>query len=421
MSTSTIAIIILVITMVLVITDKVPLAATSMLAALAMSVTGVQPLGKAYSYFGNSTIVFCGATMIICNGLFQTGAIQKISSFLFGKISRASGRAAVAAVSFFTGIVTGFTTNSAIAATMVPIARSIAEDSGGKVKAKYLLMPVGTMSTIGSPMSLSGAAAVAAGCAMVIEAGTPMNYFCMAPIALVMVLAGTIYYATIGYNLMEKSFDFDDPVIVSDAKDISAVPKWKAVVNLIVFLLVIVGFITGLWDVAVCSLVGVVILWVTGTLSVKESIKNCDWNVLIVMAGVTSMANGLNESGAGTVIANAFINLLGGKQASSFIVMIALGLIAWLLSQFMSNTAANSIVVPIAISMAMAMNVNLLYFCVPVIVGTAIAITTPLASPTTVIIMQGGFRFKDFVKLGLPLSAVCLAIMFAMSIMMFPA
>ena len=421
MAQSTIAIIILVITMIMVMIDKIPLAATAMLAAVAMSVMGVQPLGKAYSYFGNSTVVFCGASMIVCNGLFQTGAIQKIANALFSKLSQKSERAVVAAFSAFTGSVTGFTTNTAIAATMVPVARSIAQGSDGKVKAKNLLMPVGMMSTIGSPLSLSGAAAVAAAGAMVIEAGTAMSYFAMAPIAIVMIIISTIYFATIGYNMMKKDFDFDDPVVEVSQSEGKEIPKWKTTLSIVVFLLMVAGFITGIWDVAICSLIGVLILWLTGAVRVKESIKSCDWNVLIVMAGVTSMANGLSTSGAGKVIANFVIGLFGGANAGHFAIMIALGLIGWFLSQFMSNTAANAIVVPIAISMARALDVSLLYFCVPVIVGTAIAITTPLASPTTVIVMQGGFRFKDFVKIGIPLSTVCLLIMFIMVPIFFPA
>ncbi|WP_166432647.1 SLC13 family permease [Lacrimispora amygdalina] len=421
MSHSTIAIIILIITMMMVMIDKIPLAATAMFAALAMSVTGVQPLNKAFEYFGNSTVVFCGASMIVCNGLFQTGAIQKITNVLFSKLSQRSERAVVAAFSAFTGLVTGFTTNTAIAATMVPVARSIAQNSNGKVKAKNLLMPVGTMSTIGSPLSLSGAAAVAAAGAMVIEAGADISFFAMAPIAIVMIIASTLYFATIGFNMMVKYFDFDDPVIEMVADDGKEIPKWKTYLSLIVFLLMVAGFITGVWNVAICSLLGVLILWFSGAVSVKESIKSCDWNVLIVMAGVTSMADGLNTSGAGEVIADFVIGLFGGQSASPFTIMIALGLIGWLLSQFMSNTAANAIVVPIAISMALALNVNLLFFCVPVIIGTAIAVTTPLASPTTVIVMQGGFRFKDFVKIGLPLSVICLIIMFLMVPILFPA
>ena len=421
MAQSTIAIIILVITMIMVMIDKIPLAATAMLAAVAMSVMGVQPLGKAYSYFGNSTVVFCGASMIVCNGLFQTGAIQKITNALFSKLSQKSERAVVAAFSAFTGLVTGFTTNTAIAATMVPVARSIAQGSDGKVKAKNLLMPVGMMSTIGSPLSLSGAAAVAAAGAMVIEAGTAMSYFAMAPIAIVMIIISTIYFATIGYNMMKKDFDFDDPVVEVSQSEGKEIPKWKTTLSIVVFLLMVAGFITGIWDVAICSLIGVLILWLTGAVRVKESIKSCDWNVLIVMAGVTSMADGLSTSGAGKVIANFVIGLFGGANAGHFAIMIALGLIGWFLSQFMSNTAANAIVVPIAISMARALDVSLLYFCVPVIVGTAIAITTPLASPTTVIVMQGGFRFKDFVKIGIPLSTVCLLIMFIMVPIFFPA
>lgn len=421
MAQSTIAIIILVITMIMVMIDRIPLAATAMLAAVAMSVMGVQPLDKAYSYFGNSTVVFCGASMIVCNGLFQTGAIQKITNTLFSKLSRKSERAVVTAFSAFTGLVTGFTTNTAIAATMVPVARSIAQGSDGKVKAKNLLMPVGMMSTIGSPLSLSGAAAVAAAGAMVIEAGTPMSYFAMAPIAIVLIIVSTVYFATIGYNLMKKDFDFDDPMVEAAASEGKEIPKWKAILSVVVFLLMVAGFIAKVWNVAICSLVGVLILWLTGAVKVKESIKSCDWNVLIVMAGVTSMADGLNTSGAGKVIANFVIGLFGGTGASHFVIMIALGLIGWFLSQFMSNTAANAIVVPIAISMARALDVSLLYFCVPVIVGTAIAVTTPLASPTTVIVMQGGFRFKDFVKIGIPLSVMCLLIMFIMVPIFFPA
>lgn len=275
MSTSTLAIIILIITMVMIMIDRIPLAATAMLSAIAMSVVGIQPLGKAYEYFGNTTIVFCGASMIVCNALFQTGAIQKITKVLFGKIAKKSERAMVAAFSAFSGLVTGFTTNTAIAATLVPVARSIAQESDGKIKAKNLLMPIGTMTTIGSPLSLSGAAAVAAAAAMVTEAGTEMSFFIMAPIALVMVAVSTLYFATIGYNQMVKSFDFEDPIIDGITGEEKQIPKWKTNLSLVVFVLMVAGFITGVWNVAVCSLVGVLVLWLSGAVSVKDSIKAC--------------------------------------------------------------------------------------------------------------------------------------------------
>lgn len=421
MEQSTIAIVILVMTMLLVMNDRIPLAVTSMLAALAMSLTGIQPLGKAYAYFGNTTIVFCGATMIICNGLFETGAIQKVSDLLFRKMAQKSERALVAAISLFTGLITGFTTNSAIAATMVPVARSIAMESHGKVKAKNLLMPVGMMSTIGSPLSLSGAAAVSMARAMVNEAGGNLGFFSMAPITLILLAVSTLYFATAGYWIMKKSFDFEDPVVELPAVNMKQVPRWKPILNLVVFFLMIAGFISGIWNVAIVSLLCVAVLCLTHCISMKAAIRSCDWNVLIVMAGVTSMANGLDASGAGKVIAHAFLQLMGGSEASLPMMMVAMGLVGWFLSQFMSNTAANAIVIPIALSLGMAMNINVLYFCVPVIIGTAIAITTPLASPTTVIVMQGGFRFKDFVKVGIPLSIILLLIMFLLSPLFFPA
>jgi anion transporter len=422
MEQSTIAIIILVITMILVVVDRLPLAVTALFASLAMSITGVQPLKDAYAYFGSKTVIFVGATMIICNGLFQTGAIQKLTHTLFGKLAKRSERGLVAAFSLFTGLVTGFTTNSAIAATMVPVARSLAASSEGKVKAKHLLMPVGLMSTIGSPLSLSGSGAVALGAAMVIDAGAEMHYFQMAGIALVMIGLSTVYFATLGYDIMKKSFDFEEPEIEqSQTTSDTQIPAWKPILTTLVFLVVIAGFVTGIWDLAICSTLGVIVLWATNAVNINDSLKACNWNVIIVMAGVSSMANGLKVSGAGQVIADTIINLFGGESASVLMIMIALSLVGWFLSQFMSNTAANAIVVPMAISMATALNVNLVYLCAPIIIATSIAITTPLASPTTVIVMQGGFRFKDFVKVGLPLSVLLLLILFVMTPMFFSA
>lgn len=422
MDQSTIAIIILVITMILVVIDRLPLAVTALFASVAMSIFGVQPLKDAYAYYGSKTVVFVGATMIICNGLFQTGAIQRLTHTLFGKLAKKSERGLVAAFSLFTGLITGFTTNSAIAATMVPVARSLAESSDGNVKAKHLLMPVGLMSTIGSPLSLSGSGAVALGAAMVIEAGTDMSYFHMAGIAIIMIVLGTLYFATIGYDIMKKSFDFEDPQFeASEEVSNHNIPRWKPVLTTLVFIIVIIGFITGTWDLAICSILGVLVLWATNAVNIKESLKTCNWNVIIVMAGVSSMANGLKVSGAGQVMADWIINLFGGENASVFVVMIALSLVGWFLSQFMSNTAANAIVVPMAISMAVALNINLLYFCAPIIIATSIAITTPLASPTTVIVMQGGFRFKDFVKVGVPLSIALLAVLFTLVPFFFAA
>ena len=111
------------------------------------------------------------------------------------------------------------------------------------------------------------------------------------------------------------------------------VPAWKGWFSLIVLLLCIVGFVLTdqaafkpYINVAVVALIGATVLITSGCMPLKKTLAEMDWNTLVILAAAQGFAKGLDVSGGGKVIADAVLNLFGGQEASTAVLM-AVGVI----------------------------------------------------------------------------------------------
>lgn len=299
---------------VLMIVNKVPLAVTMTLSGIALWLAGIVEPAKLYSNFGGSTIIFLIGMSIEVYALEVTGLVDLAASKVFrGKVVERE-RLAVFVTCIFSGIITGFISNTALVVLMIPVIAGAADKSCGSLHPKYLLMGVAVEATVGESISLIGGAPNLAAQGALEEAGVEtMGFFSCAPLTLVLVVITAIYFSTVGYNILVKTCNFDDPLVKQDPVDekkTADCPRWKQIAAIAVLVGSIACFILKVADNQVITFIGCIILWTTGVLPVVPSLKQIDWNTMWVLNFCLVVAGAVNTSGTGAWVADNILSFM---------------------------------------------------------------------------------------------------------------
>lgn len=167
-------------------------------------------------------------------------------------------------------------------------------------------------------------------------------------------------------------------------------------------------------------LVAAFLMVVTGCLrNLEEAYSSINWESVVLIAAMLPMATALEKTGGVTFISERLVNQLGGFGPLA--VLAGFYLLTNLFSQFISNTATAVLFAPIAITAADNMGVSPYPLLMTVAIAASMAFATPVASPTNALVMTaGGYRFVDFVKIGVPLQLIIGVITIVVLPMLFP-
>lgn len=141
--------------------------------------------------------------------------------------------------------------------------------------------------------------------------------------------------------------------------------------------------------------------------SIQIHLRPCaEWYgfcILFMIAGIMAVASALQKTGAGNLLADNLLNLLGGNP-SGIVVLAAFYFTGALLTQFMSNIATMNIFTPLAVMTAVSQGMDPRAFCLAIAAGCNAAMLTPNASPSTAVAFGAGkYKIKDVLKVNLPL------------------
>ena len=156
----------------------------------------------------------------------------------------------------------------------------------------------------------------------------------------------------------------------------------------------------------------------TGCLSMKDAYDSINWQSLVVIAGMLPMAQALEKTGGVNFIVHqvAALGKLGPHALMCGLFVITAGL-----SQFMSNTATAVLLALIALSSAKMLGVSPYPLLMTVAIAASTSFATPVASPTnTLVLGPGGYRFIDFLKVGLPLIVLSMLVTLLAVPVIFP-
>ena len=397
-----ITLVVLGIAAVLFITEIIPLAVTSMCIPIALTVTGVVSPSSAFSGLSNSNVILFAGMFVVGGALFETGVAKLIGDFVV-KISRGSESVMMLGVMIFTATLSSVLSNTGTVAVMLPVCIGIA-DAGGFARGR-LLLPLAMMASLGGMISLVGTPPNNTVTMVLGDAGyRTFGFFEFAWIGIPLTIAGIIYLMTIGKKLLPKTTGkVDDSHVHNVGLAQKKQPKSKQIISTAILLVCVVIMATEIMPLHVAAVAGAMLAVITGCISEKEAYNAIDWTTIFLFAGTLSLATALDQTGAGKMVANAVIGLVG-ESTSPYVLMTACFILSAGLTQFMSNTATCALLAPIGLHIAAGMGASPHAILMTIGIAASAAFATPIATPpNTLVLGPGGLKFMDYVKIGLPL------------------
>lgn len=397
-----ITLVVLGIAAVLFITEIIPLAVTSMCIPIALTVTGVVSPSSAFSGLSNSNVILFAGMFVVGGALFETGVAKLIGDFVV-KISHGSESVMMLGVMIFTATLSSVLSNTGTVAVMLPVCIGIA-DAGGFARGR-LLLPLAMMASLGGMISLVGTPPNNTVTMVLGDAGyRTFGFFEFAWIGIPLTIVGIIYLMTIGKKLLPKTTGkVDDSHVHNVGLAQKKQPKSKQIISTAILLVCVVIMATEIMPLHVAAVAGAMLAVITGCISEKEAYNAIDWTTIFLFAGTLSLATALDQTGAGKMVANAVIGLVG-ESTSPYVLMTACFILSAGLTQFMSNTASCALLAPIGLHIAAGMGASPHAILMTIGIAASAAFATPIATPpNTLVLGPGGLKFMDYVKIGLPL------------------
>lgn len=414
MDPAVISLLILFATLVLFATSIVPTPITALMSALAMCLVGIITPTEFTSGFSNSVTIFCFGLGVVGSAMSETGSTMLLGKAIMSRVSL-NERWTLVVLIAVASVFSMFLSNTSVVIIFMSISAAIAASSGGRIKKKNMFMAMGFASVAGGGCTLIGSTTQLGINAMLPDLGVDqLGMFCFMGPGLGVVGLLILYYATFGYNRQLKYFDFSDdesfiePVPEPDGSESPS--KFKTWFPLVVLVVCIVLTAADILNIAVIGIIGAVLVVLFKSISVKRMWETTDWNTLAVIAGGVGMAAGVQNSGACDLVASGLVSLIGdGAPPIMYFAMFVT--LATVMTNVMPNISTAMVLTPIAISTANAMGLNTLPFIIGVIWGANMPFSTPIGASVITMTMQAGYRFKDYVLVGLPYNiAACIAV-----------
>jgi di/tricarboxylate transporter len=197
-----------------------------------------------------------------------------------------------------------------------------------------------------------------------------------------------------------------DYIIVEDVHH-EIVQKRKAWKSGLIFIGLITSASLGLADIMVCALTAVFLMIVTGCLQMRDAYRAIQADVLLLIAGTMALGVAMEKTGTSQLYAEAYLKLFAGLSPAfvlgGFILLVSIS------TQILSNNATAVLLFPIAVSTAMGLGVDPKPFVMAVCFGASACFATPIGYQTNLLVYgPGGYRFSDYLKLGIPLNLLVL-------------
>ena len=397
------------------VTELIPLAITAMGGAIACGLLGFIPAKQVFTGLSNSTVVLFGGMFVVGASMFYTGLAQKIGNVVVNMCGTGENSLMFGLMLVGT-VLSSCLSNTGTCACLLPVALGIC--SAAKIPASRQLMPLafacgwgGIITMVGTPPNIIAVGAMnAAG----LES---FSFFEFAWIGIPVSVAGMLYMMFVGKYLLPKA-ELDADQEIEQEIEASSDNKTKQMISGAILTVVILVMAIGVKGVSLemAAIIGALVCVLTGCLTEKQAYASIDWVTIFLFAGMMPVSTAIDKTGAGKLIADWTVGLMGGSP-SPMIVTAVLFALSCTLTQFMSNTASAALLCPIGISIAQALNADPKAVVMAITVAASCAFATPVGTPpNTLVLGPGGYKFADYVKCGCGLVAVC----FVVSLVVIP-
>ncbi len=183
----------------------------------------------------------------------------------------------------------------------------------------------------------------------------------------------------------------------------------KAPISALLMAAVVGSVMLGLAPIHIAAVAGAVLMVLSGCLSMDEAYRSIEWQAVFLIAGMLPLGIALESSGAAELMARTVVGTVGALGPLA--VVAALYLLTALCAQVMPTAAVAILMAPLALNAAADLGLSPYALMMTVALSASASFMSPVAHPANVLIMgPGGYRFVDYIRVGLPLTLVCLAV-----------
>lgn len=201
----------------------------------------------------------------------------------------------------------------------------------------------------------------------------------------------------------------DADFLVLDQSAAQAPRLEKAPLAAIIMLAVLGSAILGLVPIAIAALTGAALMVLAGCLSMEEAYRAIEWKVVFLIASMLPLGVALEKTGAAHMGAEALIAMVGDLGPRW--VVAALFLVTVLATQVIPTSALVVLMSPVALNTAADLNISPHLLMMTMAMAASASFASPLSHPAHLLVMgPGGYRFTDYVKMGIPLTFIALVI-----------
>jgi di/tricarboxylate transporter len=199
----------------------------------------------------------------------------------------------------------------------------------------------------------------------------------------------------------------DDAQLVNLTREGGAQPmrRSQAPLAIAIMLGVVVLAGTGLMPIVGAASIGVALVLATGILTGEEAFAAVDAQLLALIVGMLAVGQGLQDAGSIDLLVDAMVPILDG--AGPVLALVAIFVLTSILTELVSNNAVAVVVTPLAIGLAQSLGYDPRAFVVAVMAAANASFATPIGYQTNMLVYAaGGYRFTDYLRLGVPLKIV---------------
>lgn len=385
---------------------KIPFGVTAMICCVMLVVTGFYTPVEAFSGFSNQNIILLAPMFALSAAFGKTSLLKKIQNqmtILKGK----RGYLLLAAMFAFLAVLAAFIPTTAMMTIALMFITALGDT--GDITPTTITIPALSVLSVWCAVLPVGLGSTVFAQNNVLYEGIVTNenqllqFLDYAKVAVIPSLICTIY-AVFAYKLMPKKSNYSMGDI-REAKEQAPISKRDETIIYVVFVIVMLSLFFGTQIgnlMYVMPAIGVIVLLVTKAMSVKDTVGAMTQDAIWMAAGVLVMANALGDSGAGAIIGNFILTILGGNP-NSIMVLFVFAIVTTVMTTFMSNAATRNVLIPIAASTCLAAGwdprgvVCIVFFC------SNIAVAFPSGSPACGIAYGvGGYKITQTLKYTLP-------------------
>ncbi|MGB2925952.1 MAG: SLC13 family permease [Limnothrix sp.] len=219
-------------------------------------------------------------------------------------------------------------------------------------------------------------------------------------------------------TFIEQQRGSRDFYLVSEIPDSEPMRHDRAPIALVILLAMVFCTVFGWLSMLKAATLAAIAMMMTGCCSPTRSLKNIEWPVILVIGAAFGLGKALEITGAAEAIANTLLQLADNKPMITLIVVYG---ITGLLTELITNNAAAALMFPIALSLSNSLGVDMIPFAIAVMMAASASFSTPIGYQTNLMVYgPGGYKFTDYLRIGIPLNLIFWVVTCAIVPFVFP-